>query len=54
MADVREGNTVDTYNEVNFQSWKMHIGFIFQSRELFLIANGTVKMSDMLTDAEKL
>ena len=54
MSEIREANSVDTYNGTNFQLWKMHMKFIFQSRELFPIVNASLKKSDLTTAADKL
>ena len=53
MSEIREANSVDTYNGTNFQLWKIHMKFIFQSRELFSIVNGSLKKSDLTNAAEK-
>ena len=54
MSEIREANSVEVYNGTNFQLWKMHMRFIFQSRELFPIVNGTIKKSDLTDPAEQL
>jgi hypothetical protein len=54
MSEIREANSVETYNGTNFQLWKMHMRFIFQSRELFSIVNGSLKKSDLTDPAEQL
>ena len=54
MSEICEANSVDTYNGTNFQLWKMHMRFIFQSRELLSIVNGSLKKSDLTDAAEKL
>ena len=51
MADIREADTVDTYNGAHFELWKMKE---FQSREWISIVNGAVKKSDMTSNAERL
>ena len=54
MSDIRESSSVDKYNGTNFHLWKMHLSFIFQSRELFSIVNGTSKKSALTTVADKM
>ena len=54
MSEFREANSVDTYNGTNFQLWKVHMKFNFQSRGLFSIVNGSRKNYDMTNAAEKL
>ena len=54
MSEIREANAVEMYNGTNFQLWKMHMRFIFQSRELFSIVNGSLKKSDITDPAEQL
>ena len=40
-TEIKETASVKKYNGTNFQLWKMHMQFIFQSRELWSIVNGT-------------
>ena len=54
MSDIWESSSVDKYNGTNFHLWKMHLSFIFQSRELFSIVNGTSKKSALTTVADKM
>ena len=54
MSKIREANFVDTHNGTNFQLWKMHMKFNFQSREIFSIVNGSLKKFDLTNVAEKL
>ena len=54
MSDIRESSSVDRYNGSNFHLWKMHLSFIFQSRDLFPIVNGTLKKAALSTAANKL
>lgn len=51
MLEIWEANYVDG---TNFQLWKMHMTFIFQSRDRFSVVNGSVKKSVSVTDQEKL
>lgn len=53
-SDTRESSSVDRYNGSNFHLWKMHMSFIFQSRELFSIVNGTLKKVDLSIVADKM
>ena len=53
MSDIRESSSVDRYNGSNFHLWK-HLRFIFQSRELFSIVNGTLKKAALSTVADKM
>ena len=54
VGDIRESNTVDRYDGSNFLLWKMHMRFIFQSRDMYSIVNGTLKKSSLTTPAEQL
>ena len=54
MSDIREASSVDRYDGSNFHLWKMHLSFIFQSRDLFSIVNGTLKKAALNTAADKL
>ena len=53
MSDIRESSSVDRYNGSNFHLWKMHLSFIFQSRDLFPIINGTFKKAARSSAADK-
>ena len=53
MSDIRESSSVDKYNGSNFHLWKMHLSFIFQSRDLFPIVNGTFKKAALSSAADK-
>ena len=53
MSDIRESSSVDKYNGSNFHLWKMHLSFIFQSRDLFPIVNGTFKKVALSSPADK-
>jgi hypothetical protein len=53
MSDIRESSSVDRYNGSNFHLWKMHLSFIFQSRDLFPIVNGTLKKAALSSAADK-
>ena len=44
--DVKETSSVDKYDGTNFQMWKMHMQFIFQSKDFWSIVDGTVKKTD--------
>jgi len=50
---VKETATVERYDGTNFHLWKMHMSFIFQSRELFGIVNGNEQKSDCATVEER-
>ena len=54
MSDIRESSSVDKYDGSNFHLWKMHLSFIFQSRDVFPIVNGTLKKAALSTAADKL
>lgn len=47
IGDIRESHTVDKYDGSNFLLWKMHMRFIFQSRDMFSIVNGTLQKSSL-------
>ena len=53
MTDIREASSVDKYDGSNFHLWKMHLSFIFQSRDIFPIVNGTLKKVALSTAADK-
>ena len=53
MTDIRESSSVDRYDGSNFHLWKMHLSFIFQSRDVFPIVNGTLKKAALTTAADK-
>ena len=48
VAEIKETACVEKYNGTNFQLWKMHMQFIFQSRELWSIVNGTSSKEDAI------
>ena len=52
-SKIKEVNTVDKYDGSNFALWKMHMSFIFKSRDLFSIVNGTKQKVDTMSDVEK-
>ena len=54
VGEIRESHTVDRYDGSNFLLWKMHMRFIFQSRDIYSIVNGTLKKSSLTTPAEQL
>jgi hypothetical protein len=54
VGDIRESHTVDRYDGSNFLLWKMHMRFIFQSRDMYSIVNGTLKKSSLTTPADQL
>ena len=54
MLEIRKANSVDTYNGNNFQLWKMHLNFIFQSRILFSIVNGWLKKYNLTNVVKKI
>ena len=54
IGEIRESHTVDRYDGSNFVLWKMHMRFIFQSRDIYSIVNGTLKKSSLTTPAEQL
>ena len=45
---------MDTFNGTTFQLCKMHMKFIFQSKDLFSIANGSLKKFDLTNVVAKL
>ena len=47
IGDIRESHTVDKYDGSKFLLWKMHMRFIFQSRDMFSIVNGTLQKSSL-------
>ena len=53
MTDIRESSSGDRYDGNNFHLWKMHLSFIFQSRDVFPIVNGTLKKAALSTAADK-
>ena len=53
MSDIRESSSVGRYNGNNFHLWKMHLSFIFQSRDFFPIVNGTFKKAALSSAADK-
>ena len=53
-GEIRESHTVDRYDGTNFLLWKMHMRFIFQSREMFSIVNGTLTKDSLTDPAEQL
>ena len=54
VGDIRESHTVERYDGSNFLLWKMHMRFIFQSRDMFSIVNGMLKKSSLSTPADQL
>ena len=54
VAEIRESHTIDRYDGSNFLLWKMHMRFIFQSRDMYSIVNGTLKKSSLTDPAEQL
>jgi hypothetical protein len=54
VGEIRESYTVDRYNGSNFSLWKMHMRFIFQSRDMYSIVNGTLKKSSLTDPAEQI
>ena len=52
-SKVKEVNTVERYDGTNFKLWKMHMQFIFISRDLFSFVNETNKKLNTMTDFEK-
>ena len=54
VGEIRESHTVDRYDGSNFLLWKMHMRFIFQSRDMYSIVNGTIKKSSITDPAEQL
>ena len=54
IGEIRESHTVDRYDGSNFLLWKMHMRFIFQSRDMYSIVNGQLKKSSLTTHAEQL
>ena len=48
VAEINETACVEKYNGTNFQLWKMHMQFIFQSQELWSIVNGTSSKDDAI------
>jgi hypothetical protein len=53
VEPVKETTSVERYDGTNFQLWKQHMTFIFQSRELFDIVSGKMKKSNCRTPKEK-
>ena len=54
VGEIRESHTVDRYDGTNFLLWKMHMRFIFQSRDMYSIVNGTIKKASLTDPAEQL
>ena len=54
VGEIRESHTIDRYDGSNFLLWKMHMRFIFQSRDMYSIVNGTLKKSFLRDPAEQL
>ena len=54
IGDIRESHTVDRYDGSNFLLWKMHMRFIFQSRDMFSIVNRTLKKSSLSNPTDQL
>lgn len=54
VGEIRESHTVDRYDGSNFLLWKMHMRFIFQSRDMYSIVNGTIKKSSITDPTEQL
>ena len=52
--DIRESSSVDRYDGSNFHLWKMHLSFIFQSRDQWSIVNGTLKKAALSSAADKM
>lgn len=52
-SQVKEVNTVKRYDGTNFEIWKMHMSFIFISRDLFSFVTGTNKKLDTMSNIEK-
>jgi hypothetical protein len=44
--EAKEMSSVDRYDGTNFPLWKMHMTFLFQSKDLFEIVNGTSKKAE--------
>jgi hypothetical protein len=54
VGEIRESHTIDRYDGTNFLLWKMHMRFIFQSRDMYSIVNGTLKKDSLTDPAEQL
>src|ERR1700738_1723924 len=54
IGEIRESHTVEKYDGSNFALWKMHMRFIFQSRDTYSIVDGTITKSSLPTPAEQL
>ena len=54
IGEIRESHTVEKYDGSNFALWKMHMRFIFQSRDTYSIVDGTITKSSLPTHAEQL
>jgi len=52
-SKIIEVNIVDRYDGSNFALWKMHMSFIFKSRDLFSIVNGTKQKLDTMSDDQQ-
>lgn len=50
---LREIATVDKYDGTNSHLWKLHMRFIFQSRELYGIVSDEEKKASCITDDAK-
>ena len=50
---IKETSNVERYDDTNFQLWKMHMTFIFQSCDLFDIVSSSSKKADQTSDEDK-
>lgn len=51
QIETKETAAVDKYDGSNFPMWKMHMSFIFQSKDLFSIVDGTATKEDSFDPA---
>jgi len=49
--DTKETDNVEKYDGINFQMWKIHMQFIFQSKDIWSIVNDTDKKNSAIDQA---